>query len=86
MSFEKPNKNNVELDDLLILTRNGWNYDFMLVPIKKINDKSITATRDNRSFYVYPYEGALVMKKDKSFLIGERVPEHFLKSPLNQIQ
>ena len=81
-----PNKNNVELEGLLIIERYRHKEaeDLISVPITKIDKKYITATFDNKSFYAYLYKEALILKKDKSFLIGKEVPDYFLKSYLKQ--
>ncbi len=87
MSSEKPNQNNVELGDLLVVERNGHigAKDLISVPIIKKGEKHITATYDNKSFYAYFYCKSFVIKKDKSFLIGKEVPDYLLKCNIDLI-
>lgn len=80
MSFEKPTIDNVKLGDILIARKIGGKYPLVEVSIIKLEEKYLTAKGLDNSLYVYTYDEALILKKDKSFLIGDKVPDYFLKS------
>ena len=63
--FERPNKDNVELGDLLI-------YEGKLLPIKRFGDDFIFGGRE-LAMRMSAYEFAIVLKKDGRYLVGENV-------------
>jgi len=79
--MERPNKNNVNLGDLLVIGGNG-DGNPVYIPITKIDGEFIIATRDNKSYYSQSYGRALVVKNNNCFLIGEQVPDYLLKSDM----
>lgn len=72
MKIKRPTRNNVELGDLLVAEGCFFCSGLMLVPITEVKEKKIFAQSIDASVSV-PYEEAVVLKRDGSYLIGERV-------------
>lgn len=67
MNYEKPNKDNVTLEDFLIDNLHDNSIKFKII---NINKNTITGKRGDR-IWVCPYEKAVVQKKDGTYLVGE---------------
>ena len=65
----KPNKNSVDLGDFLILTYG----DIVLAEIVKINEHDVVADVENNISFHCPYEKAVILKRDRTYLIGDKI-------------
>lgn len=75
MDLQSPNKDNVDLGDLLVLE--GFKGGIKVMPITALEEKQIIAeSHDSPSSS--PYDLAIVLKKDGAYLVGESIVREYL--------
>jgi len=75
MEMRTPDKNNVELGDLLVIEVNNRS---VLLPIISILDEGVVASGQYlRGLAKRPYNEAVILKKDGTYLIGSEVSGFF---------
>jgi hypothetical protein len=74
LRIETPNNKNVELGDLLVIDT-GIPENISIIPIDEIREDGISAHSNHgvRVSGSCPYHSAIILKKDGTYLIGNRV-------------
>ncbi len=84
-NYENPTKDNINLEDTLIIIEKYNINEQVLSGITNINKKRISSISNHvplnmHKLYTRNYENAIVYtKKDKRLLIGEKVPDRYLE-------
>jgi len=71
MKMDWPNRKNVELGDLLVLTCRNFVENLGIYPIVEIGGKEVTARTSTGVKFKRKYQEAVVLKENGTYLIGK---------------
>jgi len=80
MEFKRPNKSNVSLGDILVVSRQ--NHGISMFPITQVRDLSICANSEEWGHFRRIYDDAIVLKKDGSYLVGKKSSYQIGNAPI----